>query len=56
MKPYALELFCGTKSFSKVANEKYNIISLDILEKFKPDITTDILNWDYKNDPLLKDK
>jgi site-specific DNA-cytosine methylase len=43
-----LELFKGTGSVSKVASEKFNIVSLDVIEKYKPDINTDILKWDYK--------
>jgi len=45
-----LELFSGTKSFSKqLDKEKYEVVSLDILTKFKPDIVTNILEWDYKS-------
>jgi site-specific DNA-cytosine methylase len=44
-----LELFKGTGSFSKVASKmKMKNISLDNVEKFKPDILIDILKWDYK--------
>jgi hypothetical protein len=44
-----LELFKGTGSIGKVAEKLgFNIISLDFDKKFKPDILTDILNWDYK--------
>jgi site-specific DNA-cytosine methylase len=44
-----LELFSGTGSVSKVAKSlKYNVISVDINPKSKPDILTDILNLDYK--------
>jgi len=52
-----LELFCGTKSISKIA-EKHNIecITLDNRKKCNPDIYIDILKWDYKNEPLLKNK
>jgi len=47
-----LDLFCGTKSFSKEAKKKgYNTITLDILEKFNPTHLTDILEWDYKQYP-----
>jgi site-specific DNA-cytosine methylase len=43
-----LELFSGTGSVSKAVGEKYTeIISIDILTKFKPTISTDILTWDY---------
>jgi len=44
-----LELFKGTGSVGKVANKMdLDVISLDFLEKYKPDILTDILDWDYK--------
>jgi hypothetical protein len=48
-----LDLFCGTKSFSKVA-EKYGFetYTLDILEKFNPTFCIDIMNWDYKQYPV----
>jgi len=52
-----LELFAGTKSLGKVAKRKgYKVISLDNEAKFKPDILVDILKWDYKREPLLKNK
>lgn len=44
-----LELFCGTKSFSK--NFDYDNLSLDIDKKRNPDINIDILEWDYKQYP-----
>ena len=49
MKLKILELFKGTGSFGKVA-KKMNLenVSLDNVEKYKPDILTDILKWDYK--------
>jgi len=44
-----LELFCGTKSFGKFADELgWEVVSLDINKKFKPTICTDICVWDYK--------
>ena len=44
-----LELFKGTGSVSKVAIPRgYEVVSLDYDKKFKPDIVTDILNWDYE--------
>ena len=50
---YALELFCGTKSFGNFAElEKYSVISLDIESKYNPTILTDILEWDYKQFPV----
>ena len=45
----SLDLFCGTKSFSKVAVEEgYEITTLDILPKFNPTICCNLMDWDYK--------
>ena len=47
-----LDLFCGTKSFTKVAQQKgFECITLDILEKFNPTICCDLMDWDYKENP-----
>ena len=47
-----LELFCGTKSVGNIFNDyDYEVLSIDILEKFKPDVVTDILDWDFKQYP-----
>lgn len=44
-----LELFKGTGSVGKVARRVgFKVISLDFEEKYKPDIQTDILKWNYK--------
>lgn len=43
-----LELFCGTKSFKKACPNDWEVVSVDILEKFNPDICCDILDLDYK--------
>ena len=44
-----LELFSGTGSFNKVIKElDWENISLDLSNKFKPDINIDILEWNYK--------
>ena len=44
------EIFCGTKSFSKVAEKNgYECITLDIESKFNPTICIDFEEWDYKN-------
>ena len=46
-----LELFKGTGSITnylKETNPDYEVISLDILDKYNPTITSDILTWDYK--------
>lgn len=49
MKLSILELFKGTGSVGKVANKMgMNVVSLDFLDKYEPDILVDILNWDYK--------
>ena len=47
-----LELFCGTKSFSKVA-EKYGhkVFTVDFNPKFNPDMVTDILYLNKKGLP-----
>ena len=51
-----LELFCGTKSISKVAElNGIECITLDNEPKHKPDICIDILQWDYKNSGLQPD-
>jgi hypothetical protein len=43
-----LELFCGTKSVGKVAQDRnWEIISLDFNPKFEATHTEDILTWDY---------
>jgi len=44
-----LEVFCGTKSIGKVFEKNgWEVISIDINEKYKPTIVIDILEWDYK--------
>ena len=44
-----LELFKGTGSIGKDCKElEWEVISLDFLCKWKPDIVCDILEWDYK--------
>ena len=52
-----LELFCGTKSFTKefIKIEGNKSITLDFEERFEPDICIDILKWDYKNTNLKPD-
>jgi len=45
----ALELFCGTKSFSKVAKERgHDIFTIDFNPKFKPDLCCDMLYFDKR--------
>ena len=47
--PKLLELFCGTKSVSKVARTKgWTVVSVDIDSRFEPDICSDILTFNYK--------
>ena len=47
-----LDLFCGTKSFTKIAEKKgYECDTLDILESFNPTFCCDIMEWDYKQIP-----
>ena len=49
----SLDLFCGTKSFSKVAYEfNYETYTLDILPKFEPTYCCDIMTWEYKQLPV----
>lgn len=46
--PLLLELFCGTKSVGKVASEYgYDVLSVDIDAKCKPDVCIDIMQFDY---------
>ena len=48
----SLDLFCGTKSFSKIAEKQgYKTYTLDILEQFKPTYCCDLMDWDYKQFP-----
>lgn len=47
-----LELFKGSGSVGKYCNQypaQYEVFSLDIDDAFNPDITEDILNWDFKS-------
>lgn len=47
-----LELFCGTKSFSKVAKKLgYNTYTIDIDSKFNPDLVIDIRNLSIDHIP-----
>ena len=44
-----LEIYCGTKSFSKVAEKKGNkVFTIDFNPKFKPDMVADMLYFDTK--------
>lgn len=49
-----LELFCGTKSFSKVAEKRgHQVLTLDWDNKFNPEICMDILDIDLKEVDVL---
>jgi len=51
--PILLELFSGTGSIGKVAKKLgLEVISIDIVEKFKPSIVADLLTFDYKTLPI----
>jgi len=44
-----LEIYCGTKSFSKIAEKKgHNVFTIDFNPKFKPDMVVDMLYFDIK--------
>jgi hypothetical protein len=50
--PNVLELFKGSGSITNYfAESEYNVISLDILEKYNPTICSDIMEWNYKKYP-----
>lgn len=44
-----LELFCGSKSFTKYMRKNFSVdsLTLDINDTYQPDILIDILDWDY---------
>lgn len=47
-----LALFSGTKSVTRaLPSDKYEVISVDIVPKFAPTFTANILDWDYKQFP-----
>ena len=37
-----LEIFCGTKSFRKACPSNWEVISIDIEDKFNPDICIEL--------------
>ena len=48
-KPRLLDLFSGTGSTAEAFRERgYEVVTLDINAKFRPDILVDILEWDYE--------
>jgi len=51
-----LDLFAGSKSVERtLSKNKYNVISLDNVDKYKPDIVVDILKWKYKEVDYVPD-
>ena len=51
--PRLLELFCGGKSVGKAAAKwGYDVISVDILQRFKPTICCDLLDFDFQKYPV----
>ena len=44
---YYLDLCSGSKSMSSF-NKNWDYVSLDIEEKYSPDICVNLLDWDYK--------
>lgn len=52
-KKHTVELFCGTKSFSKVAEEQgYNTWTTDVNKRFKPDLIKNIFKVTPETIPL----
>lgn len=45
-----LDLYCGTKSWSKPFEGKAEITSVDINHEFNPTLVRDILSWNYIQD------
>tara|TARA_Y100000310_G_C20278963_1_gene621672 strand:- start:37 stop:642 length:606 start_codon:yes stop_codon:yes gene_type:complete len=51
-----LELFSGTKSFSKVARERgHECFTVDFIKKFNPNLCIDILDLEIKDIPFKPD-
>ena len=51
-----LELFCGTKSFSNVAEEYgHRTFTIDVVEGFEPDLCKDILQLEISDIPFKPD-
>lgn len=51
-----LELFCGTKSFTKIAEGKgHKCFTIDIDKKFKPDLVKDVMDLELKDIPFKPD-
>lgn len=50
--PRLLELFSGTKSVSTAVEKMFDeVVSIDIVDKYKPTEVVDILEWNYKKYP-----
>jgi site-specific DNA-cytosine methylase len=50
-KKKALDLFSGTKSVgNKLREMGYQVVSLDINKRSKPDLPINILDWEYRKD------
>ena len=50
-KKKALDLFSGTKSVGeKLKKMGYQVTSVDIVKRTKPDIAVDIMQWEYWKD------
>ena len=48
IKMKLLEMFSGTHSVGKAFKERgYDVISVDISDKFEPTVVADVLQWDY---------
>jgi site-specific DNA-cytosine methylase len=43
-----LDLFAGTQSLKRHLPQDFQIVSVDVLAKLKPDICADISRWDYQ--------
>lgn len=51
-----LELFCGTKSFAKIAREfGHTTFTIDFDDQFNPDLCIDVLKLDIKDIPFIPD-
>lgn len=51
-----LELFCGTGSFSKAAEERgHEVFTVDILPKFNPSLCKDVMNLKKDDIPFVPD-
>jgi len=52
-KPRLLELFCGGKSVGQAAAKfGYEVLSVDLLQKFEPSVCCNILDFDFQRYPV----